>query len=44
MINGVCLISNSNYDFIDTRLNKMADSDYGLRHHYLFNLPIAKCI
>ena len=26
--------------------NKMADSDCGLRHHYLFNLrlPIAKCI
>ena len=26
--------------------NKMADSDCGLRHHYLFNLrlPIAKCV
>ena len=24
--------------------NKMADSDCGLRHHYLLNLPIAKCV
>ena len=24
--------------------NKMADSDCGLRHHYLLNLPIAKCL
>ena len=23
--------------------NKMADSDCDLRHHYLLNLPIAKC-
>ena len=24
--------------------NKKADSDCGLRHHYLLNLPIAKCV
>ena len=26
------------------RTKKMADSDCGLRHHYLLNLPIAKCV